>query len=926
MATSTTELIMKFTGDPSQLKQTLAQVRADLSGFGQAHVNVVRQTNRQITTEQKSLTREYDKEERERRRAAESLQRQKSAALIAIWKAEQREKARIEREAERRATGQKPFGELLQGLNQSLITIQGPLGGLASRIGSAQTQFQSLSVGATAAGSSIAAIAIPVGAAIAAIAALGAAASAGIEGLKGLFGLAKDAAEFQGKLFDLSQQTGVSVETLSALEVAARTTGSSIDQIVASLGIFQKNLEESLDPQSKAAEAFKRLDVEVTNTEDTLRATLTALAKMPEGFRQTALALELFGRGGKSVLAILKETNGDIDGTIEKLRGLGLVTSEQARKADQFNDQLVLLQVALRGLGTDAIPHVSSALVKLQKTINENKGAVDFLKAAIGFLAGSFSLQLETAVKTGESVWRSHRAEVNIIIEAYQILRNTIRGVAAEIPKIAIPLQEAESGLRLLRELKQFGVPLKEKQDFSKIPELFLPDPEKERAAAQTRANKAIQLQQQLLEESTRHHREQLERERQLDLKSIDEWEQESLTALADHQLAQFRIFEQELADARRFIKDKADLLLAEGQIALKQKKLANDTAREIQRVEDEAKRRRDQAALSLERQLAAIREAEREGELRRIEAALERQEITEAEAITRRLALEKQAQEDRLILLNAELDSETTSLERKTEIINEKIRLEQRYTDELKRLIKERNEARERDIAKQAPGAQGVPEQKPPFEVLPGELPPPPDFNPWKDAIEQLQKQLAGFSQFVSGTVVEAINGIGRALGDGLAAWILYGEGFGKAMRQSLALVAAKIAAEAALQAVLHAAYAIGSLAFGDYVGAAKHALAAAKFGAVAAGAAIIGRVIAGNSFTGGSSGSGGGGSSAREPAPPLTTIIRGRGQEPSPTVRHIFEVRVVDSELGPAINAHIVRNVGDGGELREVIQRDGR
>lgn len=779
----------------------------------------------------------------------------------------------------------------------------------------------------TATQGSKASIAGVAGAVVVAVAALGSLASAAVGAVQGIAGLARETAEFQGKLFDLSQQTGVSVETLSALEVIARTTGSSIESLVASLGIFQKNLEESLDTNSKAAEAFRRLGVEVTNTEDTFRATLQSLAKMPEGFRQTALALELFGRGGKSVLAVLKETNGDIDATIEKLRGLGLVTTEQARKADQFNDQLVLLQVALRGLGSEAIPHVSDALVKLQKTIDENKGAVDFLKAAIGFLAGSLSLQLETAVKTGESVWKSHRTEVNLVVEAYQILRNAIRGTVAEIPKITLPTPGGESGLELLRFLKQFGVPLTEKQDFSKIKGLFKEDPTKGLSEAQARAARSLALQQSALEERTRVHRERLERERELDLKSIDAWETESEALADEHRKSQEKILDQELANARRFIKDREDLLLAETDIQQRRTKLANDTARELERIDDEAQRRRDRSALNLERQLAAIRESEREGELQRIEAALDRQEITESEAITRRLALEKQAQEDRLILLNAEMESETTSLERKTEIINEKIRLEQKYTDDTKRLIQERNEAREREIANQAPGAQGIPapggkilssEQIDLLGKLPRAIK---DLSDALDRLGEIMARVFGIGakqgQEFANLLKDAFRDFAFGVGDLVHQWVLLGETGPAAMRRLTASVLAGLAAQAAVKAIFELAEGFAALFFNP-AAAAAHFKAAALFGAVAGVAAIAGRGIAGDLFQSKPNSGGGGSGSPR----PLNTVVeQGRNQRESPLTIHVD----IKHEEGVIVRTW-ADDFGNGGITRQTFDRDGR
>jgi hypothetical protein len=271
------------------------------------------------------------------------------------------------------------------------------------------------------AGASIGAMAGPIGIAVVAIAALAAGA---VVAAKEIFELAKTAADFQGKLFDLSQQTGVSVETLAALEAEARKTGGSIESVAQSLGIFQSNLSSALeDKGSKAAVAFHSLGVEATDTESALRQTIAALAKMPEGFEQTARARDLFGRGAKSFLAIAKETGGDLDKINERLKALGGVTAEEARLADEFNDQLVDLDIQLRGLGTKAIPVVLDLLKDLSKFLADNRilfaelqGAVQGLALAIagpiklGFAA--FKAQLEAVAFVTERI----KADIEFII------------------------------------------------------------------------------------------------------------------------------------------------------------------------------------------------------------------------------------------------------------------------------------------------------------------------------------------------------------------------------------------------------------------------------------------------------------------------------------------------------------------------------
>lgn len=240
---------------------------------------------------------------------------------------------------------------------------------------------------------------------------------------KEIFELARASADYQGKLFDFSQQVGVSVETLSALEVAALQTGGSIDGVVQSLGIFQKKLEESAENEgSKAANTLRRLGVDATDTEAAFRQAVTALARMPEGFRQTATAMELFGRGGKAVLAVAKESQGDIDKVIDRLRDLGLVTSDQAKLADEFNDQLVLLQVQLRGIGTVAIPVVLDALRDISKLLEENRDLFRVLQGVVAAAALS--------IRVGFSIAKQRLEEIQTVlaltVAAFQKIKESV--------------------------------------------------------------------------------------------------------------------------------------------------------------------------------------------------------------------------------------------------------------------------------------------------------------------------------------------------------------------------------------------------------------------------------------------------------------------------------------------------------------------
>lgn len=283
------------------------------------------------------------------------------------------------------------------------------------------------------AGGSIAAMAGPIGIAVLALAAL---AVGAVVAAREIFELSKRTAEFQGKMFDLAQQTGLAVETLSALEVEAKKTGGSIDTIAQSMFNFQRKLDDAQDPLSKTAEQFRKFNIDTTDTENSLRSAFNALAAMPEGFAQTNAAAELFGaRGGKQVLAILKETNGDIDGTIKRLREAGaLITDETARAADRFNDELALLDFQMRAASAALVEELIPAITEMIRTTSELVTASRPLIGLFGTIAG-------TAIRPVVQAYKGLSLTVQALTGDYKGLEKAIREAneAQNIAPLKVP-------------------------------------------------------------------------------------------------------------------------------------------------------------------------------------------------------------------------------------------------------------------------------------------------------------------------------------------------------------------------------------------------------------------------------------------------------------------------------------------------------
>lgn len=803
------------------------------------------------------------------------------------------------------------FGQMQAVTTRSLGLVTQNLTSLSSRIPVVGTAVSSLSsqftamAGTTAvAGGSLAALAGP---AVLATAAVGGLVTGLIALGRAIFDLAVSTADYAGKLFDLSKQTNFTVETLSALSLAAKDSGGSIETISASLGIFQSNMVKAAEGNKTYAKTFRDLKIDTTDQEKALRQAMAALFAMGETEKQSAEAKRLFGRAGKEVLGVIKETNGNLDEATKKYAAMGrIITSEAAAAADAFEKSLNQLNDQLAGVGRtigfEVIPILNVFFQDMSGGLTRSRGEwVTWAGLVKNEVAGVLAIAqtLADLVRTpgGLSIAGVANIPGQVLINQRSLLDR-----AALQSRLLSAFSVGDQAARLGRRPGST-----ETEDGSAA--------QKE---AQQRANKEIALALQELEEITRVNRIALERERELDLKTIKEWEDESINA-AQNRLAQQQIvFDQEKENIRQFIKNRQDQSLALREVDQKDEKAQNDFFIAVQKTRDDATKQRNQLDLALNRQLAEIRDATREGELQRIKEQLDRGIITESEAITRTLALLKEEQEQRLLLIDLELKQETTSAKRKEELDNDKIESEQRFTDAKKRLTEERIDAANREAAATAPGVgRGVPDEL--DDLLAGlgakieaEIGPPPALQQHIDVVGTL-----------AGAYEDLAQGISRGIGSIIQNLVLFGKVGPDTFRKVLASALATVAAQAGAQAIYELALGIAALTpwgAAIYGPAVLHFKAAALLGSIAVGAGLIGRGVAGSVFSQ-EDGSGGvsGGGSPRGTSQTVNPIDLTRTQQREEL--HIFVHTEPGAGFPDAVINTFVRDVQRNGPTREVI-----
>lgn len=717
------------------------------------------------------------------------------------------------------------FGQMQAVTTRSLGLVTQNLTQVASRVPVVGTAVSGLTTTfgtmTTATGSASVGLGVFAGAAV-----LGAAATGALIG--GIFKLAKETADYAANLHDVSQQLGIGTVLLSTLSVAADTSGASFTGATTALGKYLKNVSDANAGNEELRKKFIQVGFTQKDLTEAHKDSDTAITILIDRIgslsnNQDRLnALQKVGvRNGQDLNGIIKAMDGNYAEFQKRVAAMGLaITPEQAIAADKFDDSLKFLELTIKGLaftfGREFIPVIMSGFNEVQSGLQNNQSAWTFW-----------------AKRVREEIIGVRVAYAGL--EAFIAAGGGIGAVPAAIAAAAVRNRELKSlagqviaGVSGVGPTRAIG----EDDDGAA----------KKAREAQQRANKEIALSLQELEEITRVNRIALERERELDLKTIKEWEDESINAAQNHLAQQQIIFDQEKENIRQFVKNRQDQSLALREIDQKDEKAQNDFFIAVQKTRDDATKQRNQLDLALNRELAEIRDATREGELRRIKEQLDRGIIVESEAITRTLALLKDEHEQRLLLIDLELTQETTSAKRKVELDNDKIRSEQRFTDEKKRLTEERIDTANREAAATAPGVGGVPEGDESgigFDIEELLGPPPEErFNAWKDAFQELKNIGA-----------DAMRDLAFGIGSLVQNWVLLGETGPKAMRKLVASVLAGVAAQAAVKAVFQLAEGFAAL-FINPAEAAAHFTSAAIFASIAGVAAVAGRAVAGDAF----------------------------------------------------------------------------
>lgn len=183
----------------------------------------------------------------------------------------------------------------------------------------------------------------------------------------GLTAIAKGSIDAADNLNDMSQRTGVAVESLSKFGQAAQDSGSSIDGVAKGMGQLAKRIT---DPSSAASKALSGIGVATRDAQGKVRDLDAVMldisdrfAKMPDGAEKSALAMQLFGKSGVELIPMLNQGRAALE------QYQATISGDMAKSADEFNDSLNAIGRSLSGPFNEAVTALLPAITSIAQGI-----------------------------------------------------------------------------------------------------------------------------------------------------------------------------------------------------------------------------------------------------------------------------------------------------------------------------------------------------------------------------------------------------------------------------------------------------------------------------------------------------------------------------------------------------------------------------
>lgn len=213
----------------------------------------------------------------------------------------------------------------------------------------------------------------------------------------------------------MADKLGVSMEAMGAFEHIANLTGTSVGALGNALQQLEVRMGQAQAGTGETGNALKRLGFSVKEiTEMDPDKAFYTLAESLQGVtdrtEQAYLATELFGRGGKELLGVIRSSGDGLAGMAAEAEALGLTMSRDAAAAvERFNDQMTRVKAVGQGAFRQLTVQLTPALNVLADALFDSAkdgGALHSVLNGLGAVMTTVIRVLASLIRLWD-VWKS---------------------------------------------------------------------------------------------------------------------------------------------------------------------------------------------------------------------------------------------------------------------------------------------------------------------------------------------------------------------------------------------------------------------------------------------------------------------------------------------------------------------------------------
>ena len=212
---------------------------------------------------------------------------------------------------------------------------------------------------------------------------------------------ATDVAAYGDEVDKTSQKLGISAQAYQEWDYVMQLAGTDMSSMTVGFKTLTNHIADATSGSESAIAMFESLgltmeDLQSMSTEEIFAATVSSLQNMEEGAERSALAVDLFGKSGQNMAALLNMSNEETEEAIALANEYGMVMSDDAVQASaDYTDALTTLEKTFTGLKNNLmsqfLPSLTTVMDGLSAIFAGDETGITAIKSGIEELVGNIS-------------------------------------------------------------------------------------------------------------------------------------------------------------------------------------------------------------------------------------------------------------------------------------------------------------------------------------------------------------------------------------------------------------------------------------------------------------------------------------------------------------------------------------------------------